>query len=402
MKKRNEENYVKHTYQFYKDRRNDPKWRPAYLKARQQRIIWIVVGTIFILLIGSISFLAYSYSNASKGTPTESFNKSSEQSSSPEASSSSSSKKELQNMDNLDLNTKIAILAQAYFALNPSTTILQAPSLAMSNNWDNGSIEWYDEQGAKHKLNVNVNGDVITYDYIDATTGSATTQTASVDESITRYLLPSNANKVTEQIAKKVVNSLESSKEKSNVSKEGGKFMNGHFVVSYQEMSDFFYNTENTAFEMTPQQLADFWNIHHDKSKQINSPVDLRVNMDYAIWSKDYISKPLTLTAKQLVHIYGTSLNSKAIQSDMSEANIQSAVDSWNKNHPSYNAVAFVEGSNGEYTSFPDITDYNDPRFYTHTKIGETVSKEQAMSMVNSGWVAHAMGVPEASAGPEH
>lgn len=211
MKKRNEENYVKHTYKFYKDRKNDPKWRPSYLKARQQRIIWIVIGVAFILLISSISFFAYSYSNAGKHTPTESFNKSSNQSSSTSETSSSSkssnssSQEALKNMDNLDLNTKIAILSQAYAALNPSTTILQAANLAMSNSWDNGPIEWYDNQGEKHKLDVRVTDDTITYSYVDPNTGQPTTQTASVNESLDRfYSLKSNMES-TQAIANKCV-----------------------------------------------------------------------------------------------------------------------------------------------------------------------------------------------------
>lgn len=211
MKKRNEENYVKHTYKFYKDRKNDPKWRPSYLKARQQRIIWIVIGVAFILLISSISFFAYSYSNAGKHTPTESFNKSSNQSSSTSETSSSSkssnssSQEALKNMDNLDLNTKIAILSQAYAALNPNTTILQAANLAMSNSWDNGPIEWYDNQGARHKLDVQVTGDIITYSYVDPNTGQPTTQTASVNESLDRfYSLKSNMES-TQAIANKCV-----------------------------------------------------------------------------------------------------------------------------------------------------------------------------------------------------
>lgn len=211
MKKRNEENYVKHTYKFYKDRKNDPKWRPSYLKARQQRIIWIIIGIAFILLISSISFFAYSYSNAGKHTPTESFNKSSNQSSSTSKisssskSSSSSYQEALKNMDNLDLNKKIAILSQAYAALNPSTTILQASNLAMSNSWDNGPIEWYDNQGEKHKLDVRVTGDTITYSYVDPNTGQPTTQTASVNESLDRfYSLKSNMES-TQAIANKCV-----------------------------------------------------------------------------------------------------------------------------------------------------------------------------------------------------
>ena len=211
MKKRNEENYVKHTYKYYKVRKNDPKWRTNYLKARKQRIIWIVIGIAFILLIGSISFLTYSYSNAGKHTPTESFNKSIDQNtstskiSSSSKSSSSSSQKTLRNMDNLDLNTKIAILSQAYSVLNPSTTILKASQLAMSNSWDNGPIEWYDGQGAKHKLDVGVTDDTITYSYVDPNTGQPTIQTASVNESLDRfYSLKSNMES-TQAIANKCV-----------------------------------------------------------------------------------------------------------------------------------------------------------------------------------------------------
>lgn len=210
MKKRNEENYVKHTYKFYKDRKNDPKWRPSYLKARQQRIIWSVIGVAFILLISSISFFAYSYSNAGKHT-TESFNKSSNQrsstsqTSSSSQSSSSSSQKALRNMDNLDLNTKIAILSQAYAALNPNTTILQAANLAMSNSWDNGPIEWYDAQGAKHKLDVQVTGDIITYSYVDPNTGQPTTQTASVNESLNSFYSLKSNMEFTQTIANKCV-----------------------------------------------------------------------------------------------------------------------------------------------------------------------------------------------------
>lgn len=211
MKKRNEENYVKHTYKFYKDRKNDPKWRPSYLKARQQRIIWIIIGIAFILLISSISFFAYSYSNAGKHTPTESFNKSSNQSSSTSKtsssskSSSSSSQEVLKTMDDLDLNTKIALLAQAYFDVNTNTTILQASQLAMSNSWDNGPIEWYDAQGTKHLLNVRVDGDTITYTFKSPQSGQPMTLTASVDTAMTNHLISTNAIHATEAIAAKVV-----------------------------------------------------------------------------------------------------------------------------------------------------------------------------------------------------
>lgn len=214
MKKRNEEKYVKHTYRFYKDRRNDPKWRPIYLKERQKRIMWTLCTTLAILFISALAFFGYTYSNANSGknVSTAAFEKTSSSSSSstsssstPPSSSSSVTKKELKTMDDLDLNNKIALLAQAYYALNPNSTILEAPNLCMSDSWDNGPIEWYDNQGAKHKLNVRVDGDAIIYSYKDPVTGQQTAKTTSVNASINSFLGTSSAMQANEQIAAKVV-----------------------------------------------------------------------------------------------------------------------------------------------------------------------------------------------------
>lgn len=213
MKKRNEEKYVKHTYRFYKDRRNDPKWRPIYLKERQKRIMWTLCTTLAILFISALAFFGYTYSNANSGknVSTAAFEKTSSSSSNtssssiPPSSSSSVTKKELKTMDDLDLNNKIALLAQAYYALNPNSTILEAPNLCMSDSWDNGPIEWYDNQGAKHKLNVRVDGDAIIYSYKDPVTGQQTAKTTSVNASINSFLGTSSAMQANEQIAAKVV-----------------------------------------------------------------------------------------------------------------------------------------------------------------------------------------------------
>lgn len=211
MKKRNEEKYVKHTYRFYRDRRNDPKWRPIYLKERQKRIMWSVCTTLALLFIGTLAFFGYTYSNANSGknVSTAAFEKTSSSSSTSSSSTTSSSslvsKKTLKTMDDLDLNTKIALLAQAYYALNPSSTILAAPNLCMSDSWNNGPIEWYDASGARHKLNVEVIGDTINFNYKDPTTGQQTTKTTSVDASINSFLGTSSAMQATEQIAAKVV-----------------------------------------------------------------------------------------------------------------------------------------------------------------------------------------------------
>lgn len=38
-----------HTYEFLKRRRNDPKWRGAYISARNKRIIsFLLVGNLFL------------------------------------------------------------------------------------------------------------------------------------------------------------------------------------------------------------------------------------------------------------------------------------------------------------------------------------------------------------------
>ncbi|MGX7263623.1 hypothetical protein [Enterococcus crotali] len=37
-----------HTYEFLKNRRNDPKWRASYISARNKRIIsFLVMGNLF-------------------------------------------------------------------------------------------------------------------------------------------------------------------------------------------------------------------------------------------------------------------------------------------------------------------------------------------------------------------
>lgn len=212
MKKRNEEKYVKHTYRFYKDHRNDPKWRSTYLKERQKRIMWSVCTTLALLFIGTLAFFGYTYSNANSGknVSTAAFEKTSSSSSSTSSSSttpssSSVSKKALKTMDDLDLNTKIALLAQAYFDVNPNTTILEAPNICMSYSWNNGPIEWYDNQGNRHRLDTQVNGDTITFNYKDPQTGQQTTKTTSVDTAINHHLMATNAIHGTEAIAAKVV-----------------------------------------------------------------------------------------------------------------------------------------------------------------------------------------------------
>lgn len=213
MKKRNEEKYVKHTYRFYKDHRNDPKWRSTYLKERQKRIMWSVCTTLALLFIGTLAFFGYTYSNANSGknVSTAAFEKTSSSSSSSTSSSSTTpsnssvSKKALKTMDDLDLNTKIALLAQAYFDVNPNTTILEAPNICMSYSWNNGPIEWYDNQGNRHRLDTQVNGDTITFNYKDPQTGQQTTKTTSVDTAINHHLMATNAIHGTEAIAAKVV-----------------------------------------------------------------------------------------------------------------------------------------------------------------------------------------------------
>lgn len=47
-----------HTYEFLRKRRNDPKWRPSYIKARNSRIISFFGSLIIIIFIGFV-YLRY-------------------------------------------------------------------------------------------------------------------------------------------------------------------------------------------------------------------------------------------------------------------------------------------------------------------------------------------------------
>lgn len=51
----------KHTYKFYKDRKNDPQWRDAYLIARKKRKKIIIFSTSMLMLIFCLSWISYNY-----------------------------------------------------------------------------------------------------------------------------------------------------------------------------------------------------------------------------------------------------------------------------------------------------------------------------------------------------
>ena len=50
-----------HTYDFYKNRRHDPKWRSAYIKFRNQRIIQMIIGIIVVLFLLTLAALFLNY-----------------------------------------------------------------------------------------------------------------------------------------------------------------------------------------------------------------------------------------------------------------------------------------------------------------------------------------------------
>jgi hypothetical protein len=50
-----------HTYEFYKNRRHDPKWRSAYIKFRNQRIIQMIIGIIVVLFLLTLAALFLNY-----------------------------------------------------------------------------------------------------------------------------------------------------------------------------------------------------------------------------------------------------------------------------------------------------------------------------------------------------
>ncbi|WP_271328019.1 hypothetical protein [Lactococcus muris] len=51
-----------HTYEFYKNRKHNPKWRDAYIKFRNRRIIGFIISftVLAMVIIGIGLFLNYS------------------------------------------------------------------------------------------------------------------------------------------------------------------------------------------------------------------------------------------------------------------------------------------------------------------------------------------------------
>lgn len=62
-----------HTYEFYRKRKNDPKWRDAYIEARDKRIISFLVTLIVLAVLMIIGILFYNYSTAN-GVTADNFN----------------------------------------------------------------------------------------------------------------------------------------------------------------------------------------------------------------------------------------------------------------------------------------------------------------------------------------
>lgn len=51
-------NHTRHTYKFYKNRKNDPKWRADYLSVRR---ILFIENTITLIVIAVIIYFGYKY-----------------------------------------------------------------------------------------------------------------------------------------------------------------------------------------------------------------------------------------------------------------------------------------------------------------------------------------------------
>lgn len=144
---------------------------------------------------------------------------STQESSTITSQSSSDTSQSLAEWNNLSLNEQIALLAQSYAVLNPQTTILNADKMAMTGDINNGTIEWYDSEKTIHKVNIKINDNVISYNYLNGNTGVTEEKNSNIDTAISTYYTNGFSKQHTQGIASKMVspNELENSSTEMNL-----------------------------------------------------------------------------------------------------------------------------------------------------------------------------------------
>lgn len=183
-----------------------------------------------------------------------------------------------------------------------------------------------------------------------------------------------NSDEATEESTKNNFSSnIEESETKENITESSvqdnyGMMVKGYYVVKYSDMLTFLEETTGKTSEgLVPRYVAEFWNSHHASDKKVESPIDLRLDKDKYMWSNGFIICPLTMTAGELVNQVA-STHSDIKEYDLNQTNIDKAIQYWNSEHESYNAVAMVPGSNvytpSYVSSFPEVTDEKDYRYF--------------------------------------
>ncbi|WP_257617271.1 DUF6287 domain-containing protein [Lactococcus garvieae] len=167
----------------------------------------VLGGFLFVAIVILLIILFYSKtshnqsSNFSDGTTPIS--------SSVQASSSDNITLALTEWNNLSTKEQIVLLIQSYAELNPQTTILSADKIAMNGSINKGVIEWYDSDKFIHKVNVKIDNNKITYDYINGATWEKEQKIDNLEGVIANYYQTQSSKENSRKLALKVITSKE-------------------------------------------------------------------------------------------------------------------------------------------------------------------------------------------------
>lgn len=153
-----------HTFQFYEERQNDPKWRDDYLRIKAERKsetlkawVWLLVVIIIVLSIFSFAFLNTQNHKETGESPAPKMQSStpSEQVSSSETTDNTSEDNLTnQDFDKLPQKMQLAMLLSVYYTSEDVTTLvyMSHPNEIIFDNPNIAPIRYIDEHNGLFEI----------------------------------------------------------------------------------------------------------------------------------------------------------------------------------------------------------------------------------------------------------